>query len=92
MDRYAEVADWDLSTRKAHMFSNDPISANPWNPDWATHKASDLATAAGVNLNIKGLRRYTASQLLAARFDCATLRRGSAMAALTACSADGTTN
>ena len=38
-------------------------------PDWATHKASDLAAAAGVKLNIKGLRHYTASQLLAARFD-----------------------
>ena len=43
--------------------------ASPWNPDWATHKASDLAAAAGVKLNIKGLRHYTASQLLAARFD-----------------------
>jgi integrase len=51
------------------VFSNDPTGANPWNPDWATHKASDLATAAGVKLNIKGLRYYTASQLLAARFD-----------------------
>ena len=29
----------------------------------------DLAAAAGVKLNIKGLRHYTASQLLAARFD-----------------------
>ena len=53
----------------AYVFSNDPIGANPWNPDWASHKASDLATAAGVKLNIKGLRHYTASQLLAARFD-----------------------
>jgi integrase len=53
----------------AYVFSNDPTGANPWNPDWATHKASDLATAAGVKLNIKGLRYYTASQLLAARFD-----------------------
>ena len=51
------------------MFSNDPIGARPWNPDWATHKASDLAAAAGVKLNIKALRHYTASQLLAARFD-----------------------
>ena len=32
----------------AYVFSNDPIGANPWNPDWASHKASDLATAAGV--------------------------------------------
>ena len=53
----------------AYVFSNDPAGATPWNPDWASHKASDLAAAAGVKLNIKGLRHYTASQLLAARFD-----------------------
>jgi site-specific recombinase XerD len=53
----------------AYVFSNDPMGTRPWNPDWATHKASDLAAAAGVKLNIKGLRHYTASQLLAARFD-----------------------
>ena len=53
----------------AYVFSNDPMGARPWNPDWATHKASDLAAAAGVKLNIKGLRHYTASRLLAARFD-----------------------
>src|ERR1700721_1675597 len=40
----------------AYVFSNDPIGARPWNPDWATHKAADLATAADVKLNIKGLR------------------------------------
>jgi len=53
----------------AYVFSNDPMGASPWNPDWASHKASDLAAATGVKLNIKGLRHYTASQLLAARFD-----------------------
>ncbi len=53
----------------AYVFSNEPMGAIPWNPDWATHKASDLAAAAGIKLNIKGLRHYTASQLLAARFD-----------------------
>jgi integrase len=53
----------------AYVFSNDPMGASPWNPDWASHKASDLAAAVGVKLNIKGLRYYTASQLLAARFD-----------------------
>jgi hypothetical protein len=53
----------------AYEFSNDPVGANPWNPDWATQKASDLAAAAGVKLNIKGLRHYTDGQLLAARFD-----------------------
>jgi integrase len=53
----------------AYVFSNDPAGATPWNPDWASHRARDLAAAAGVKLNIKGLRPYTASQLLAARFD-----------------------
>lgn len=53
----------------AYLFSNDPVHAVPWNPDWASHKVSDLAVAAGVELNIKTLRHYTASQLLAARFD-----------------------
>ena len=66
----AELAGLGLKLPEdAYVFSNDPMRANPWNPDWVTHKASDLATAAGVNLNIKGLRHYTASQLLAARFD-----------------------
>jgi len=53
----------------AYVFSNDPMGASPWNPDWATHNSSDLAAAAGVKLNIKRLRHCTASQLLAARFD-----------------------
>ena len=53
----------------AYLFSNDPMHAVPWNPDWASHKVNDLADAAGVELNIKTLRHYTASQLLAARFD-----------------------
>jgi len=38
----------------AYVFSNDPMGVTPWNPDWATHKASDLAAAAGVKLNIRG--------------------------------------
>jgi hypothetical protein len=45
------------------------VHVAPWNPDWASHKVSGLAGAAGVELNIKTLRYYTASQLLAARFD-----------------------
>jgi len=60
-----QVSDLDLDT--GILFSNDPMGAHPWNPDWATHKASDLAAAAGVKLTIKGLRHRTASQLLAAR-------------------------
>jgi integrase len=53
----------------AYLFSNDPVHTRPWNPDWATHKVADAATAARVELDIKGLRHYTASQLLAASFD-----------------------
>jgi integrase len=53
----------------AYVFSNEPTHAAPWNPDWASHQVSDLADEAGVDLNIKKLRHYTASQLLAARFD-----------------------
>jgi integrase len=53
----------------AYLFSNDPMHAVPWNPDWVSHQVADLADGAGVDLNIKKLRHYTASQLLAARFD-----------------------
>jgi integrase len=53
----------------AYLFSNGPMHSEPWNPDWVTHEVADLADAAGVELDIKGLRHYTASQLLAASFD-----------------------
>jgi integrase/DNA-binding transcriptional regulator YhcF (GntR family) len=53
----------------AYLFSNDPSHARPWNPDWATHKVSEAADAAGVDLDIKGGRHYTASQLPAGGFD-----------------------
>jgi integrase len=53
----------------AYLFSNDPAHARPWNPDWVTHRVAEVATAAGVELDIKGGRHYTASQLLAGGFD-----------------------
>ena len=53
----------------AYLFSNDPAHTRPWNPDWATHKVAEAADAAGVELDIKGGRHYTASQLLAGGFD-----------------------
>jgi integrase len=66
----ARLADVGVDLREdAYLFSNDPAGATPWNPDWVSHKARNLAATAGVKLNIKGLRHYTASQLLAARFD-----------------------
>jgi hypothetical protein len=45
------------------------MHAAPWNADSASRKVSDLANAVGVELNSKKPRHYTASQLLAARFD-----------------------
>jgi integrase len=53
----------------AYLFSNDPAHARPWNPDWVSHRMADLARAAGVNLDIKRIRHYTASQMLAEGFD-----------------------
>lgn len=53
----------------AYLFSNDAMHAEPWNPDWATHRVADAAAAVGVTLTIKHGRHYNASQLLAAGFD-----------------------
>jgi integrase len=66
----AELAAVGAELREdAYLFSNDPAHTRPWNPDWATHKVAEAATAAGVKLDIKGGRHYTASQLLAGGFD-----------------------
>jgi integrase len=66
----AELATVGVGLRDdAYLFSNDPAHARPWNPDWATHKVAEAAGAAGVKLDIKGGRHYTASQLLAGGFD-----------------------
>jgi integrase len=66
----AELAAVGVELRDdAYLFSNDPAHSRPWNPDWATHKVAEAADAAGVKLDIKGGRHYTASQLLAGGFD-----------------------
>jgi hypothetical protein len=46
-----------------------PAHARPWNPDWVSHRVAEVAAGAGVELDIKGGRHYTASQLLAGGFD-----------------------
>jgi integrase len=53
----------------SYVFSPDPLGERPWNPDWVTHKVAEIAQAAGVVLNIKALRHYSASQLLAGGID-----------------------
>jgi integrase len=57
-----ELARLGVSLREdAYLFSNDPGHSRPWNADWATHKVAEAADAAGVKLDIKGGRHYTAS-------------------------------
>ena len=52
----------------AYVFTNDG-GTTPWNPDWTTHKVGAAAQAAHVAINIKSLRHYSATQLLAAGID-----------------------
>ena len=71
LDRLAAVlaaAGLEL-TADAYLFSNDPLHAVPWNPDWVSHKVGNLAEMGGVHLNVRKMRHYTASQLLAGGFD-----------------------
>ena len=53
----------------SYAFSPDPLGDRPWNPDWLTHKVAEITRTAGVALNIKALRHYSASQLLAGGID-----------------------
>jgi integrase len=55
--------------RDSYVFSPDPLGERPWNPDWVTHKVAEIVQTAGVALNIKALRHYSASQLLAGGID-----------------------
>ena len=49
----------------AYVFASDLLGLTPWNPDWVTHEVAEVAEGAGVSLDIKALRHYTVSQLLA---------------------------
>jgi len=51
------------------VFSPDLLGERPWNPDWVTHRVTEIARTAGVALNIKALRHDSASQLLAGGID-----------------------
>jgi integrase len=53
----------------SYVFSSHPLGERPWNPDWVTHKVTEIAQTAGVALNTKALRHYSASQLLAGGID-----------------------
>jgi hypothetical protein len=51
------------------VFSNDPAGATAWNPDWTSHQVAVIASRAGVSMNVKSLRHYTATQLLSGGID-----------------------
>ncbi len=53
----------------AYVFTPDIAGRSPWNPDGVSHKVAELAASVGVRLNVKALRHYTASQLLAGGID-----------------------
>jgi integrase len=53
----------------AYVFSNDPAGATAWNPDWTSHQVAAIASRAGVTMNVKSLRHYTATQLLGGGID-----------------------
>jgi integrase len=59
----------DTKTHQDRWLAIDPAHARPRNPDWVSHRVADVAAGAGVGLDIKGGRHYTASQLLAGGFD-----------------------
>jgi integrase len=65
----------------AYVFSNDPMGANPWNPDWATHKASDLAARLASSSTSRGCGTTRRANCLRDGSTCAILRRVSVTAA-----------
>lgn len=52
----------------AYIFAHDPLG-EPWNPNWVTGKVAGVAAATGLKVNVKSLRHYSASQLLAGGID-----------------------
>jgi integrase len=54
---------------RAYVFTNDPAGATAWNPDWTSHQVAMIASRAGVSMNVKSLRHYTATQLLGGGID-----------------------
>jgi Phage integrase family len=62
----AGIDDW-------YLFSNDPAHAAPLNPDWVTHRYTDMAAELGIATHLHALRHYSATELLSAGVDLATV-------------------
>ncbi len=57
----------------AFVFSPDPAGAYPWNPDTMTHRYERYAATVGITSSLKGLRHYSATQLLSHGVDLRTV-------------------
>ncbi len=54
-----------------YLFSNDPAHGQPLNPDWVTHRYTDMAAERGITTHLHALRHYSATELLSAGVDLA---------------------
>jgi len=57
----------------AFVFSFDPASRHPMNPDSVTHRFGRLATQLGLHARLHDLRHYAATQLIAGGVDVRTV-------------------
>jgi integrase len=64
----------------AYLFSNDPVNARPWNPNWVTHQIAAAADAAGWNSTSKTGGITTLASSWPAASTCVTPPPGSATA------------
>jgi integrase len=62
----ASIDDW-------YLFSSDPTHGRPWNPDWVTHRYTKMAADQGISTHLHELRHYSATELLSAGVDLATV-------------------
>ncbi|MBV9010673.1 MAG: site-specific integrase [Pseudonocardiales bacterium] len=56
-----------------YLFSNDPAHSQPLHPDWVTHRYTAMAAEVGITTHLHALRHYSATELLAAGVDLATV-------------------
>ena len=64
----------------AYLFSNDPVNARPWNPNWVTHQIAAAADAAGWNSTSRAGGITTLASSWPAASTCVTPPPGSATA------------
>ncbi|MGB6224246.1 MAG: tyrosine-type recombinase/integrase [Pseudonocardiaceae bacterium] len=46
-----------------YLFSNDPAHGHPLNPDWVTHRYTNMAADLGISTHLHELRHYSATEL-----------------------------